>query len=216
MSDRDSAASNEGNEYEGQAQPEQQGAEGTPIFIGPNTPVFIGPGTPVFIGSTFPLPTIPSAPETTTPNIPIQTSFGIRIIGPNVPLQFPTYIPATIPQSSAVQPLTMMPVTIGSNISYTDTVFQQCAKFSNESGIAVSPYAQFLIRSILGAVLQDPHPRWKAEDQERGQVVQTFLTELAKHLYDIAQSEHVEGVITTFDILHWLAINLDGLCIIQK
>jgi len=86
-----------------------------------------------------------------------------------------------------------------------------------QSGIEITADAQNLTKVILNAVLSDPHPRWEATPEERVEIVTNYIQDLPDTLTTLAKDEHVEGSITTFDLLHWLSTDkqLARICIIQ-
>lgn len=103
-----------------------------------------------------------------------------------------------------------------SRMIYADPVARQCARFSRNTGIRVSVHAQFLLKTILDAIVVDPHPRWRVMPGQTQGIRAVFLSTLPNYLQNIVTGEYVETEITSFHLLHWLSINLNSLCIIDK
>jgi hypothetical protein len=88
-------------------------------------------------------------------------------------------------------------------------------QFKNQTAVEVTPAAQDLIRVVLSSVEDDPHPRWMASAGDRAAIVKRLLADLPDYLGRIVTAEETK-TLTTFHVLHWLAVNLDRICPIEK
>ena len=94
-------------------------------------------------------------------------------------------------------------------------IYFACAEFSHETGIEVSRAAQSLIHVILEAIILDPHPRWNVSEDYRMVTVGRFISDLPLILEGVARQERVRREMTSFDVLHYLSVELDGLCLFK-
>jgi hypothetical protein len=86
--------------------------------------------------------------------------------------------------------------------------------FEARTGIDVSHSAQQLMEDLTSAIEFDPHPSWPRDQSVLSRFAHSaFVADL---LQTIAKEEHVEHMVTTFDIVHFLSRHLDSLCPIQK
>jgi len=82
-------------------------------------------------------------------------------------------------------------------------------KFVSKSGIKVSAQAQAIIHDLLNSIVVDAHPRWRERSPKPQKVFDEFVEKIPSLLQEIAESEKVDKIITTWDILHWLSSRLD-------
>lgn len=89
-------------------------------------------------------------------------------------------------------------------------------QFQSSTGVRVTEHAQKLIYDVLEGITSDPHPRWRVNPTDLAGLRHQIESDLPGFLAKIMVDEHVEGVITTFDVLHWLVYNLENTCPIEK
>ena len=96
-----------------------------------------------------------------------------------------------------------------------DSVYFACAEFEGKTGIEVSRSTRSLIQVVLEAIVLDPHPRWRVSEDYRRITVGKFVADLPRILQRVSRQERVRGMITSFDVLHYLSVELDGLCLFK-
>ena len=95
-----------------------------------------------------------------------------------------------------------------------NTIVHQCETRKN---VRFSQASKDLIVATLMAITEDPSPRWQISspgDFTLG--YSKILGELPKMLEGLASREQETGVVTYFQVLHWLGINIDNLCPFPK
>jgi hypothetical protein len=68
--------------------------------------------------------------------------------------------------------------------------YQECVR---ESGVEISADARQLIKTVLNAILSDPHPAWNATPEERVEVVGQYLEKLPQTLTAVVRAGRVKG-----------------------
>ncbi len=99
---------------------------------------------------------------------------------------------------------------------YPNEVNAACADFYKRTGIEVTDSARNLIALLLSAVEKDPHPFWKADEEDLSSGAQQLLGELPLSLLRAARHTRAEGQLTTYQLMHWLSRNFDFLCPFEK
>ncbi len=93
------------------------------------------------------------------------------------------------------------------------------------SDVKLTPHAHLLIKVVLEGITEDPHQGWriKGTDRDRPSMEelishqQELLRTLPDILKDIRSYYTVrDGVVSTFDVLHWLTHRLDDICPFDK
>lgn len=93
-----------------------------------------------------------------------------------------------------------------------------------EARVRLTPQAHLLIKVVLESITEDPHLSWGSKNDGHPQALdeleteqQKLTTQLPELLRSISQYETVrQGIVSTFDVLHWLSGRLDGLCPMRK
>jgi len=97
-----------------------------------------------------------------------------------------------------------------------EQVLSVSQQHQSSTGVRVTGHAQKLIYDVLESITADPHPRWRISPTELAGLRRQIESDLSSLLAKIMVDEHVEEVITAFDVLHWLTHNLDNVCPIEK
>ena len=95
---------------------------------------------------------------------------------------------------------------------------------ARQSDVRITPQATVLIKNVLDAITDDPHPRWRFRGLTEGPSAGTLIDvqgTLTRDLPDILRAVREQegtgdGGVTSFDLLHWLSKHLDGLCPFDK
>ena len=92
-----------------------------------------------------------------------------------------------------------------------------CSRFEHDTDIKVSAQTRELAALVLSSIMEDPHPAWEAGDGRLESITKAYVSALPMMLYQIVNTEKVQGRITAFDFLHWFPKFLeDKMCIIPK
>lgn len=100
-----------------------------------------------------------------------------------------------------------------------DEIGRVCDRFTQETGVLVTPTTRDLAAEIISAVAEDPHPRWRVEVPQLQEFLFTYVQQSPKFLRDIQNQQKIEKRITAFDLLHWMTQGKaleSWLCIIPK
>lgn len=86
--------------------------------------------------------------------------------------------------------------------------------FSRETGTSISFQAKVVVKELIEAITSDPHRSWKNQEDEvyLAWLQWNTIEQLGEHLKALRKGEKAQIGITTFDILHWLSRNLEGIC----
>ena len=95
-------------------------------------------------------------------------------------------------------------------------VSEICDSFQNAAHIQVTPQARRLIAEVISAIIEDPHPAWRINEDERHAAVTRYLDGLPGYLSEMAREEGGYERITAFGVLHWLVGNFSLICTITK
>ena len=97
------------------------------------------------------------------------------------------------------------------------SVQQACNDFYNNTGIQTSPQAVDFMAGVVSLVTEDPHPTWNIPGGNVEKLTQAYQAAVPIFLYQILKQMEYERNITAFDVVHWLAFNLDQfICVIKK
>jgi len=103
-----------------------------------------------------------------------------------------------------------------------DHVVAAVSEFAERTNIRTSRPATELVALVVSAIVEDPHPRWRAAPGFSPASLELaqdwYLRALPLFLTQVAQ-QALRGEreqITTFDVLHWLTSHLDSICTIPK
>jgi hypothetical protein len=91
-------------------------------------------------------------------------------------------------------------------------VSSACMQFASQTGVDVSPPAQFMIGRIFNAFILDPHPDWNIDAQQHLEHANQLLSSMPQYLHDIRERIAPRETITPFDVLHWFAMNIQDIC----
>ena len=92
------------------------------------------------------------------------------------------------------------------------------------SEVRVTPQATVLIKNVLDAIAEDPHPRWRFRGVDGvpnaanlREYERALTRDLPQNLGAVREQEGMgDREVTSFDFLHWLSKRLDGLCPFDK
>lgn len=97
------------------------------------------------------------------------------------------------------------------------SVQQACNDFSNYTGTLVSPQAAEFMAEVISLITENPHPSWNIPGKNVERLTQAYQAAVPIFLYQILKQMDNPREITAFDVVHWLAINLDQfICVIKK
>jgi|SRR5579862_8450163 len=100
----------------------------------------------------------------------------------------------------------------------------EIADAARVSNVRITPHAALLIKNVLEAISEDPHPRWRSSttgEAPNSATLRDFQQYVARdlpRLLEGMQKEEETGdrEVTSFDLLHWLSKYLDSLCPFEK
>lgn len=100
----------------------------------------------------------------------------------------------------------------------------EIAEAARVSNVRITPHAALLVKTVLDAISEDPHPSWRSrttgEKPSAGTLrdFQQYVTRDLPRLLEGMQKEEEAGdrEVSSFDLLHWLSKYLDSLCPFEK
>ncbi|MBN8586058.1 MAG: hypothetical protein J0M37_13285 [Ignavibacteria bacterium] len=102
---------------------------------------------------------------------------------------------------------------------FVDIIIRQVEQVSNDIGkemnVEITTGARVIMMNLLEAIINDPSNQWSDSKREREIVLNDKLGSLHKDLETMINIYEYKKV-TTFDLIHWLADNLNNICPIKK
>lgn len=87
----------------------------------------------------------------------------------------------------------------------------QIAEICQKSSVRFTPQAQVIIHNVLTSIVEDPHPTWNTDELTPLDAVTQLFAQLPEIIEQITHHTTVrDGLVTTFDILHWLSTSASG------